>query len=384
MRLILLFISLFLFIHPATAQDAAGNFSCDFDEIVTASPLLRQGFSDATMQILNNPVEAQKARQVLSNVQRIFLHPASKSILMYGWSSLPAEMNQSAEKTRLLKQRMNKLKGEAEQGKHSFDYRILRGDPASAQFIIHYRAKNWPQREIGIEIVAGDDCWLTAKLGGNKAASESDDNQIIDQLKDEFSRLRGAINSNAIPDDSTATPRSFMPASFDFKGLPPFNNSNFWAFTFPTLIIALLVGIIIGRAAKCAENKHVSYYFRAMVFFWLGYALILSIFRNSFIDPGYNLSLEHFVYAAIMLVVHVLGLIFGSVMALPSVALVLGHSIRTALFTLMGFTYAPKLIWFDVGLMTIAALYLLLKSFHRHRGLPRPTGSMPNVVDRSN
>lgn len=364
MRFILCLLAALSFAAPSFAA------ACDFTAMAQASPLLQQGFTDSTTAIFQNPAEAQKARQVLVNVQRIFLHPQSKSILMYGWSQLPENWGGGQNEADLLSARMKKLKSEADQARQDFHFSILSGTPAAARFGIFYQNQKWPQREIGMEMLNADHCWLTVKLGGNKMDDAAADAALQRQIDAEFARLRGAEDA-------------FLGADISLGELPSFNNRNFWAFTIPTLILALLAGIIIGKTAECEDNRHLQIYFRVMAGLWLLYVLVLTIFRLHFVDSAYTLSLEHFVYAAIMLVVQISGMILGPVLALPSVALALGHSIRAALFLMLGFDHAPRLVWFDVGLMTLMALYLLTMAFRRRKTMARPGGARPSVVDRN-
>ncbi len=369
------------FILFFAGQSLAENKNCDFSENVLASSLLESGFSDGTERLLGNRADAAKARKIMANVRRIFLHNQSQSILLYGWSELPPELQIAGDKKALLLARMNKLRGEADKLGHRFTFEILPGQPQAASFQVIYAHTQWPQRELGIEVIAEKDCWLTVKAGGNRIGDSAIDKAFLQALHQEFARMR-SFGGNS-------TGLAFLPSldslrpSVSFNGLPTFNGDNFWSFALPTLMLAFLIAIILGRASESLENRHATYYFRIMLGLWVLYALFLSLLPQSLVPAGYPLSLEHFVYAAFMIAVQILGLILGQSMLLPSVSLALGHSLRTTLFTFLGFEHAPRLIWYDVGLMTILALYVLLMSFRRRQLTGRNKGGVPNIIDRS-
>ena len=367
----LIIMALIFFSYPCFAET---RVDCSYEDISGSSLFIQQGFVDSSVEILNNPVEAPKARQVLSNVQRIFLHRPSQSILMYGWGTLPDDFSRDIEKSSLLIKRMEKLKRDAESAGHNFNFQLLAGKPLAARFEIAYASKKWPNRELGVEVISEDSCWITMKLGGNRLADTNADKIFISIADDEITRLR-----NKVANLDEVTPVELM----EIKPLPQFNSDNFWAFSMPTLIMAFLIATIIGRAAVCLENKHIAAYFRIMTLSWIIYALFISLFPKVIVGSSYPLNLEHYVYAAIMIIVQSLGMIYGSSLALVSVALALAHSLRTALFTLLDFGQAPRIIWFDVGLMTLISLYVLFCGFRRRNTLSRPSGSVPKVVDRN-
>ncbi|TAH36510.1 MAG: hypothetical protein EYC62_02370 [Alphaproteobacteria bacterium] len=354
----------------------ADTIICDMNAATIQSPLLQQGFQDASDDILGNETEARKARQVLTNVQRIFLHPGSQSILMYGWSQLPDPLTRDAEKNSFLLQRMERLKREAASGGHKFDYQLQSGQPITVAFQIAYANKPWPKREEGIEIVAGDQCWVTVKLGGNAISNKKADSEFIDRIHDEFSRIRKSFQ----PNTSAVSTSSNI---FQMHQLPDFDFENFWAFTLPTLILAFLCGVIIVRAAAPLENIHVAIYFKAMTGLWIVYALLISVFQPVFVQNGFIPHLEHYIYAAMMIVIHGLGILFGPVMAVPSVAIALGHALRTICFLFLNYQLAPRILWFDVGIMILISLYVLFAGFRRRGPMARSIGNRPNVIDRS-
>lgn len=368
------FFLLFAILCGLSAPALADNIICDLNALTFQSPLLQQGFQDATHSILGNEKEARKARQVLTNVRRIFLHPSSQSILMYGWSQLPDPLPRDAEKSSFLMQRMERLKKEAASGGHKLDYQLQIGQPIAVAFQISYINATWPQREEGIEAVVGDSCWVTMKLGGNAMPNKNADAEFIGRAHEEFSRIRGAFSTNEPGSDGEL---------FAMHQLPSFDMGNFWAVTLPALILAFLCGVIIGRAATPLDNIHVKIYFRAMTALWIIYALLISVFKPVFIPPEFTPNLEHYVYAAMMIAIHALGILFGPAMAVPSVAIALGHALRAVFFIALNYQLTPRIIWFDVGLMTLMVLYVLIFGFKRRGPMARSSGNRPNVVDRS-
>jgi len=356
------------------AMPCRAGVICDFNALGAQSPLLSQGFIDASSNILGNPVESQKARQILANVQKIYLHQASQSMAMFGWSDLPAELNGEAQKKALLTARMDKLKREAESQGYGFNYQLVSENPLAVEFNTAYPAKSWPQREIGTEIIVGDNCYATIRFGGNKLADPAADAAVIRIMQNEFLRYRDWVAANY--SDSPKT-------DLEIRPLPGFNAKNFWDIMTPTLIIAFVIGMVISRTAQSRDCPHIQYFFRAMVGLWFIYVLILSLAKNYFIGPAYPLSLDHFVYAAIMIIINACGIIMGPIVIVPAIAMALAHSLRAAIFMAMNVDAAPRIIWFDVGLMTMLSIYVLLAGFRRRSSLPRPSGSIPKIVDRN-
>lgn len=355
----------------------ADDYVCDFNMAVIQSPLLLQGFTDNTSEILGNAAQSQKARGIMPNVQRVFLHPSSQSIVMYGWNNLPGPLKRDQEKMAFLMQRMEQLKKEAANAGYPFDYKNLVGKPTAVVFNTKYTGKSWPQREIGMESVFGSQCWLVIKVGGNMIADKNADADFIKSTMAEFERIRGMSGG--------AEPGAFPvldSGEYKIGSLPGFDAENFWAIAISVIILALLFGIIIGRAASCADNKHTRAYFKLMAALWLVYAMLISVFKDSFVTHDFALGLEHYVYAALMIAVNALGILLGPVMALPSVALALGHAVRTVLFILLNYNHAPRIVWLDIGLMILMAIYILTFGFRRKIDIARTKNGRANIVER--
>jgi hypothetical protein len=350
----------------------AARADCAFDKIVDATPLLQQGYVDATARFIGGTsAEAKKLQQSFPYAKRVLLHQPTQTMITYGWREIGETVEAN---TGFVSNYMNRMQKEAEKHGLGFKSGNISDQPFSAEYRTDYPTGDWPQREIGLEVFLPPHCQLSVKAAGIVQLVSTADQQLINSYRAEFTRLRDEVK--ALP------PGHSIVDVLTLRELPPSDTNNFWRFSLPTLLLAVIAGIIIGRAAHVRENDHTAHYFRLMTLLWVLYTLGISVLSQWFLPAGYPISLEHYIYAAIMLIVNILGLILGSVMLLPSVALTMGHILRSTIFSALGLNSAPRIIWFDVGILLLCVLYALYFSFGRSGTLPRPKGSVPNVVDR--
>ncbi len=368
MRLVFVF-ALFIIFNATTVR---AETNCDFATSLGQADFAAQGFQDVTKTISADAAQWQKYRQNLQNVQRIYKNDLTQSLIMLGYSPVPEELAGETGAAALLQTRMNRLRQSARDNGYDFRFSLLLDRPVTAEFTAaSAKAQQWPYLETGIEILTDSGCWAVMKLGSGKSGADSG---VVDAVRTEFMALRNEL--------SASPEQPALDTSIDMNRLPQFNSKNFWDIMVPTAILALLFAVVIGRAARAQDNMHVVWYFRLMTAAWIIYVLGISVFKAWVLPGGYPIALEHYVYAAVMLTLPILGIMFGSGLALLSLSFALGHSVRTSLFLLFGFTQAPMLVWFDVGLMTLLPLYVLVTSFRRRHSIAAQRHAK-SVIDRS-
>jgi F0F1-type ATP synthase membrane subunit c/vacuolar-type H+-ATPase subunit K len=356
---------------PAPAMAAP---KCDLGGNFPAARFAASGFADVTDSVKKNPQQWNNFRQNLDNLARIYKNDAAQAIILIGFSPLPAELLGGTQQSGLLLQRMNRLRQSARDNGYDFRFTILAKTPIAAEFTAQSARKGiWPQLETGMEIMTADGCWLVMKLGAGVAA----ESPITQQLRQEFIALHRDLGG----DNAVAVSSGIAMPDLDMERLPGFDAENFWNFTLPVILLAVLFWLVIGRAGRANDNRHTVLYFRAMTAAWVLYALGISVFKNYFLAE-YPIALEHYVYAGLMIAAHGMGVMFGPGLALVSVSLALAHALRSTLFMIFGFTAAPVIVGFDVGLMTLLALYVLLFGFSRHSGGQYHDRNARSVIDR--
>lgn len=341
------------FLISLAATAVAAN--CEWPHAARPADFTALGFTDVTTALRADDAVWQRYRDNLQNLQRVYKHDPSQSLIMLGYSALPDEL--AGERgVGLLQQRLQRLRQSARSSGYDFEFNTLPDMPVSAEFTATAtRRGGWPYREMGLEIITDQGCWAVFKLGTGR-----DGVAMIPVIREQFMTLRQDLNQ---------APSRLLPplaADLDLQRLPPFSGDNLLGLILVTGIIALVVGIMIGRAGRAVDGLAVRWFFRALATGWLVYLVVLSIAPRWVLPADFFPALEHFVYAGIMLAVALLGMMFGAIMALPAVALGIAHSVRSSLFLVLDFSDTPVIVWFDVGVLMLLALAVLVFGFRRH------------------
>lgn len=354
---------IFAFAFLLLTLPIAAQAACDYNKIVDASPLLQQEYVDSSARILQDPSEAQKARQILNYVQRIFMHPNNQTLVMYGWQDVGQNSGAS------VPGKISELESAAK--KQGFEFSSRRLDANAAIFKVEYNRLPWPQRETALEMQDGE-CWITVKFGGNEQHDAAQDSALLKLYDAELTRMYEQVSTQ-----SAASLKERILSKKTFTGtLPSFHLSVFWELMLPTLLLAMIAGLIISRAARMEDNIHASLFSKISAGLWVLYAVIITFFSEI------PLGLEHYFYAAIMITVSVLAVLLHPSLVVTAISLNLAHILRSTMFILFGIHIAPRLVWFEVGLLSLAVIYVLALGFKRQSPLS-DRSSKRNVVDRT-
>ena len=350
---------LLLFLCATSAAHAA----CDFNRLVDESTLLQQGFTDASSRLLQDDKEKARAQTVMPSVKRIFLSAETQTMAMYGWQNTAVS---SAEE---LSQHLATMKENASKQKFDIASQALDEDSRFIRYDIDYQRKDWPQKESGLEALDSNNCWLSVKFGYAIANHNDKAVKVQNLIAADISRIHQALDTDLQKKES-----EFMNKAFTGQ-LPTFSLDIFIELLLPTLLLTVIVGFIVHRAAQNTGNIHTRIFCKLFAAFWIGYAIFVAFTHQSVV------GLELYVYAAIMIAFGIIAFLLGSGLILVLTSLCIGHILRSTLFIMFQIEISPRMVWFDVGLLSILTIYALSMGFKR-RSQQRELRHSVNVVDR--